>query len=164
MVATFPGLTRNGDEFTAFLRRVGESQDKSRFSGLISITGGSTIYLWPEEETTVTSKTGAENDKEGNPTMTTGSLVEEQKEVVRQFFQRFAAGDIAGVIALFRDDASYWLATTRETLVRELKHKIFWEAVAVAAHCLVEAFGGYLVETGKIRIKHNLLSADKVNR
>jgi ketosteroid isomerase-like protein len=55
-------------------------------------------------------------DKEGNPTMTTRSLVEEQKEIVRQFFQRFSAGDIPGVLSLFRDDASYWLATTRETL------------------------------------------------
>ena len=55
-------------------------------------------------------------DKEGNPTVTTSSLVEEQKEVVRQFFQRFSAGDIPGVISLFRDDASYWFASTRETL------------------------------------------------
>ena len=48
--------------------------------------------------------------------MTANSLVEEQKEVVRQFFQRFSAGDIPGAISLFRDDATYWLATTRETL------------------------------------------------
>ena len=55
-------------------------------------------------------------DKEEKPTMTKRSLVEEQKEVVRQFFQRFSAGDIPGVLSLFRTDASYWLATTRETL------------------------------------------------
>jgi hypothetical protein len=48
--------------------------------------------------------------------MTTKPLLEEQKEIVRQFFQRFSAGDIPGVLSLFRDDASYWLATTRETL------------------------------------------------
>jgi hypothetical protein len=35
---------------------------------------------------------------------------------VRQLFQRNSAGDIAGVISLFRDDASHWIATTRETL------------------------------------------------
>ena len=48
--------------------------------------------------------------------MTTRPSVEEQKEIVRQFFQRFSAGDIPGVISLFRDDASYWFASTRETL------------------------------------------------
>lgn len=35
---------------------------------------------------------------------------------MRQLFQRNSAGDIAGVISLFRDDASHWIATTRETL------------------------------------------------
>jgi ketosteroid isomerase-like protein len=49
-------------------------------------------------------------------TMTTRPLVEEQKEAVRQFFQRNSAGDIQGAIALFRSDATYWLPTTRETL------------------------------------------------
>jgi uncharacterized protein len=43
-------------------------------------------------------------------------LVEVQMEVVRQFFLRNSAGDIPGAVALFRDDATYWLPTTRETL------------------------------------------------
>lgn len=43
------------------------------------------------------------------------SLVEEQKEIVRQFFQRYSAGDIPGAISLFHDDATYWFASTRET-------------------------------------------------
>ena len=59
------------------------------------------------------SEASTEKDKEGNPTMTTNSLVEEQKEVVRQFFLRNLAGDIPGVISLFRGDATYWLPTTR---------------------------------------------------
>src|SRR5918999_2830235 len=59
---------------------------------------------------------GTAKDKEGDLTVTTNLLVEEQKEIVRQFFQRNSAGNIAGVISLFRDDASYWIATTRETL------------------------------------------------
>jgi hypothetical protein len=37
-------------------------------------------------------------------------------EIVRQFFQRYSAGDIPGAISLFQDDASYWFASTRETL------------------------------------------------
>jgi ketosteroid isomerase-like protein len=48
--------------------------------------------------------------------MTTSSLVEEQREVVRQFFQRNSAGDIPGAVSLFREDATYWIPTTRETL------------------------------------------------
>jgi ketosteroid isomerase-like protein len=48
--------------------------------------------------------------------MATRALVEAQKEVVRQFFLRNAAGDIPGAISLFRGDATYWLPTTRETL------------------------------------------------
>jgi ketosteroid isomerase-like protein len=48
--------------------------------------------------------------------MTTNSLVEKQKEIVRQFFLRNTAGDIPGVISLFRGDATYWIPTTRETL------------------------------------------------
>ncbi|GLS18874.1 hypothetical protein GCM10007874_18910 [Labrys miyagiensis] len=44
------------------------------------------------------------------------SLVEVQKEVVRQFFLRNSAGEIPRAVALFRDDATYWLPTTRETL------------------------------------------------
>ena len=62
------------------------------------------------------STIGTEKGKERPPTSTTNSLVDEQKEVVRQFFQRFSAGDVPGVISLFRDDASYWFASTRETL------------------------------------------------
>jgi ketosteroid isomerase-like protein len=69
-----------------------------------------------EKETTMTSTIGIEKDREGNPTMTTNSLVEEQKEVVRQFFQRNSVGDIGGAVSLFRGDATYWLPTTRETL------------------------------------------------
>jgi ketosteroid isomerase-like protein len=53
-----------------------------------------------------------ENDKEGSLTR---SLVEAQKEVVRQFFERFSAGDVPGTISLFRDDATYWFPSTRET-------------------------------------------------
>src|SRR5689334_22401061 len=48
--------------------------------------------------------------------MTTNSLVEAQKEIVRQFFLRNSAGNIPGVMSLFRGDATYWLPTTRETL------------------------------------------------
>jgi ketosteroid isomerase-like protein len=62
------------------------------------------------------SATGDEMDKEGNLTMTTSAPVEAQKEVVRQFFVRNSAGDIPGAVSLFRRDATYWLATTRETL------------------------------------------------
>jgi ketosteroid isomerase-like protein len=44
------------------------------------------------------------------------SSVEAQKEVVRQFFLRNSAGGIPEAVSLFRDDATYWLPTTRETL------------------------------------------------
>ena len=57
-----------------------------------------------------------EKETEGTPATTTNSLVEEQKEVVRQFFLRNSAGDIPGAISLIRGDATYWLPTTRETL------------------------------------------------
>lgn len=45
-----------------------------------------------------------------------GASIEEQKEIVRQFFGRYSDGDIQGAIFLFRDDATYWFASTRETL------------------------------------------------
>ena len=35
---------------------------------------------------------------------------------MRQFLELFSAGDIPGAISLFREDATYWLPTTRETL------------------------------------------------
>jgi ketosteroid isomerase-like protein len=38
------------------------------------------------------------------------------KQTVRRFFERFAAGDVAGTVALFHGDATYWFPTTRETL------------------------------------------------
>jgi ketosteroid isomerase-like protein len=56
-----------------------------------------------------------EEGQEGSRPMTTSSLVEEQKEVVRQFFLRNSAGDVPGAISLFRDDATYWFPSTRET-------------------------------------------------
>lgn len=56
-----------------------------------------------------------EEQKEGGLTATTSSLVEDQKEVVQQFFRRNSAGDIAGAVSLFRDDATYWIPSTRET-------------------------------------------------
>jgi ketosteroid isomerase-like protein len=40
--------------------------------------------------------------------MTASSSIEGQKEIVRQFFERFSAGDIPGVMSLFRHDATYW--------------------------------------------------------
>jgi uncharacterized protein len=67
----------------------------------------------------MTARTGPassiEKENEEGMTVTTSSLVEEQKEVVRQFFQRNSAGDIAGAVSLFRDDATYWIPSTRET-------------------------------------------------
>lgn len=44
------------------------------------------------------------------------SPAEAHKATVRRFFERFSAGDIPGAVALFHDDATYWLPTTRETL------------------------------------------------
>jgi ketosteroid isomerase-like protein len=41
---------------------------------------------------------------------------EANKLRVRQFFERFSAGDVAGAVALFHDDATFWYPTTRETL------------------------------------------------
>jgi ketosteroid isomerase-like protein len=57
----------------------------------------------------------------------TNSSIEKQKEIVRQFFQLYSAGDIPGAIALFRDDATYWLATTHETLsMGQLARGLAW--------------------------------------
>jgi ketosteroid isomerase-like protein len=85
--------------------------------------------------------------------MTTSSLVEEQKEVVRQFFQRFAAGDIPGVISLFRDDASYWFASTRETLgMGELAGGLKWVQSRLEGPIRYE-IGSMVAEPNKIAVQ-----------
>jgi ketosteroid isomerase-like protein len=44
------------------------------------------------------------------------AVLEANRQRVRQFFDRFSAGDIAGAVALFHDDATFWYPTTRATL------------------------------------------------
>jgi ketosteroid isomerase-like protein len=44
------------------------------------------------------------------------TTVEANKQSVRRFFERFSAGDVAGAVALFHDDATFWYPTTREAL------------------------------------------------
>ncbi len=41
---------------------------------------------------------------------------EANKQSVRRFFDCFSAGDVAGAVALFHDDATFWYPTTRQTL------------------------------------------------
>jgi ketosteroid isomerase-like protein len=56
----------------------------------------------------------------------TGAL-ETNRQVVRTFFDRFAAGDIDGTVALFADDATYWFPTTRKVLPKpELAEGLRW--------------------------------------
>lgn len=43
------------------------------------------------------------------------AVLENNKQSVRQFFKCFSAGNIAGAMALFHDDATYWFPTLRET-------------------------------------------------
>jgi len=45
----------------------------------------------------------------------------------------------------------------------QLKHKILREAVRVTPYSQIEIFGQHLVPLGHIRIKHDLLAADKVD-
>jgi ketosteroid isomerase-like protein len=85
--------------------------------------------------------------------MTTSSLVEEQKQVVRQFFQRFSAGDIPGVISLFRDNASYWFASTRETLaLGQLAAGLKWVQSRLDGPIRYE-IGPMVVEPNKIAVQ-----------
>ncbi|MHA6765365.1 nuclear transport factor 2 family protein [Streptacidiphilus sp. PAMC 29251] len=44
------------------------------------------------------------------------TTLEANRQSVRQFFDRFSAGDVAGAVALFHDDATFWYPTTRQTL------------------------------------------------
>jgi uncharacterized protein len=44
------------------------------------------------------------------------TTLEANRQSVRQFFDRFSAGDVAGAVALFHDDATFWYPTTRESL------------------------------------------------
>jgi ketosteroid isomerase-like protein len=43
------------------------------------------------------------------------TILDNNKQSVRQFFNCFSAGDIAGAVALFHDDATYWFPTLRQT-------------------------------------------------
>lgn len=83
---------------------------------------------------------------------TTGT-VDEQKEIVRQFFKRYSAGDIPGAISLFRDDASYWLASTHETLgMGELAPGLEWVQSRLAGGIRYE-IGTMVAEPNKIAVQ-----------
>ena len=43
----------------------------------------------------------------------------------------------------------------------ELKHEVFWEALKVALHRLVEVEGLDAVKISKVGVKHNLVATDQ---
>jgi ketosteroid isomerase-like protein len=91
-----------------------------------------------------------EKDKEGS---LTGSLVEAQKEVVRQFFQRFAAGDVPGTVSLFRDDATYWFPSTRETTnMSQFARGLEWIKSRLEGPICLE-IGAMVAEPNKIAVQ-----------
>jgi uncharacterized protein len=52
---------------------------------------------------------------------------EAHKQTVRRFFELFSAGQVAAMIALFHDDATYWFPTTRKThTMHELAEGLAW--------------------------------------
>lgn len=45
-------------------------------------------------------------------------------------------------------------------LLGELETVAFWKPLYISFDCLIEYFGLYLIELGKVGIHHNLLSSD----
>jgi ketosteroid isomerase-like protein len=91
-----------------------------------------------------------EDDKEGGLSR---SLVEEQKEVVRQFFQRFSAGDVPGTVSLFREDATYWFPSTRETTnMRQFARGLEWIKSRLEGPIRLE-IGTMVAEPNKIAVQ-----------
>ena len=54
-------------------------------------------------------------------------MLSANKEIARQFFCRFAQGDVDAVISLFAPDASYWIPSVRrEYGMTEFKQALNW--------------------------------------
>jgi ketosteroid isomerase-like protein len=62
-----------------------------------------------------------------------------KKTVVRRFFERFAAGDVPGTVALFKEDATYWFPTLRRALgIREFAAGLEWIQSRIDGHMQFE--------------------------
>ena len=82
-----------------------------------------------------------------------GARVAANKQIVRRFFERFAAGDVAGAVALFRADATYWLPTTRETLAMPaFADALAWIQSRLAAPIRFE-LGELVAEANKVAVQ-----------
>jgi ketosteroid isomerase-like protein len=67
-----------------------------------------------ESDSARTELASFQNFQQGDVMQAT--TLDANRQSVRQFFDRFSAGDVAGAVALFHDDATFWYPTTRETL------------------------------------------------
>ena len=93
------------------------------------------------------------NQPSGKPAATSVAALDANRRVVRQFFERFAASDVAGTVALFADDATYWFPTIRKALSKpELTDGLQWIQSRLAGPIVFE-LGPMVAEGNMVAIQ-----------
>jgi ketosteroid isomerase-like protein len=81
------------------------------------------------------------------------TTLETNKQTVRQFFERFAAGDVPGAVALFSADATFWYPTTRKTLTMpEFAEGLSWIKTRLDGPIAFE-LGEMVAENNKVAVQ-----------
>lgn len=82
--------------------------------------------------------------------------IEQNKELVREFFDRFSANDVAGALEMMADDATWWIAGKPEQLPAAGEYSK--EKIARLLHNML----GQLPNGLKMTVKGMIAEGDKV--